>query len=895
MNGFLTKVTEYKITVASYQRFDEDPSDSQIDEYLRIIKKSARIVFMCAKENNFRNIMIRAHHNGMTGGDYVFIDSNFITNDNLYRYRVWYKNDSNDVISREAFRHVIHITPVRWYDESSKERHLELYRAIPQKMTEMPWNDSIALDEGISPSTASPTLHDSMYLAVLWWEHCYNNGLDHRNGTGLFEFTQNLKYNGTSGRIRFDGNGDKQPMFWVEDLKNTSDDSRIFAIVETYLEKSEMVTIWYDPLWATSDGNAPLSTPLCGFVYEFCPPIIEDNTVTTTVSLCGILVFLIAVIITGLYIRKRNYDTQVLKMAWKINFNDINMKRKKCGIGSQLSALSLTDRDRSSIATSNQHFTQTAVYNGQTVALKISPLSAVQLTMTNLVELKAMRDFIHPNVNLFIGACIDHPNICFLFLYGSKGSLQDVLENDDIKLEWAFKVAILKDIAMGMHYLHISVLKSHGRLKSSNCIIDNRWTVKITDYGVSTFYKNKKLTNTKRKENFKDLLWTSPEILKSDDIRSRNGTRTGDVYSYGIILHEIFYRCGPFPVAGKTPKDIILGIYNGQSYKPDINKSDVIKPEMVKLMKMCWDDDWRQRPDFTNILKFIRKNNTEASVNIIDNMINMLEKYANNLEDLVEERTVALNEEKDKTDILLYRMLPKLVADKLKRGESVDPETYEAVTIFFSDIVGFTTIASKITPIDVVQFLNEIYTLFDDIISTFDVYKVETIGDAYMVVSGLPNKNGNAHSGQISSMSLAILKRLQQFKLKAIPEQEVRVRIGLHTGPVCAGVVGQTMPRYCLFGDTVNTASRMESNGEGGKIHITQMTRSALLSLGGYEIVDRGNITIKGKGDMYTYWLVSKTDTSLQPSSSSFPSQLRPVQNGVDETNGLSTEERKDF
>ncbi|XP_055995313.1 atrial natriuretic peptide receptor 1-like [Ostrea edulis] len=904
MNGFLTKVSEYNITVASYQRFDEDPSDSQIDEYLRIIKKSARIVFMCAEKNNFRNIMLRAHHSDMTGGDYVFIDSNFKSNDNLYRYRVWYKNDSNDVISREAFRHVIHVTQVRWYDESSKQRHLELYRAIPQKMTEMPWNDSIALDEGILPSTSSPTLHDSMYLTVLWWEHCYNNGLDHRNGTGLFEFTNNLTYNGTSGRIHFDGNGDKQPMFWVEDLKNTSDDSRIFAIVETYLEKSEMVTIWHDPLWATPDGNPPPSIPLCGFANEFCPPSIEDNTIKIIVSLCGILVFIIAVITTGFYIRKRNYDTQILKMAWKINFSDINMKRKKRGIGSQLSALSLADRECSSIVTNNQNFTQTAEYNGQTVALRISPLSTVQLSMTDLVELRAMRDFIHPNVNPFIGACIESPDICFLFLYGSKGSLQDVLENDDIKLEWAFKVAILKDIAMGMHYIHLSVLKSHGRLKSSNCIIDNRWTVKITDYGVSTFYENKKLANIKRMEDFKDLLWSSPEILKSDDIRSRNGTRTGDVYSYGIILHEIFYRCGPFPVAGKTPKDIILGIYNGHSYKPDIDNSDDIRIQMVRLMKMCWDDDWQQRPDFTNILRSIREKNIEASVSIIDNMINMLEKYANNLEDLVEERTVALNEEKEKTDLLLNRMLPRLVAEKLKRGESVDPETFEAVTIFFSDIVGFTTIASKITAIDVVQFLNEIYTLFDDIISTFDVYKVETIGDAYMVVSGLPERNENAHSGQIGSMSLAILKQLKQFKLKAIPEQKVMVRIGLHTGPVCAGVVGQTMPRYCLFGDTVNTASRMESNGEGGKIHITQMTRSALMSLGGYEIVDRGNIPIKGKGEMYTYWLVNKTDTHPQSSSPSnldqhrprsFPSHMRPLHSEVDETDGLSIEERGHF
>nr|XP_022338373.1 atrial natriuretic peptide receptor 1-like [Crassostrea virginica] len=871
MNGFLSKVADNKITVTSYQRFTEIPNVLEIDDYLINIKKSARIVFMCAEEDNFRNIMIRAHHNGMTSGDYVFIDPNFLTNDDHYRYRSWYKNDSDDVISREAFRHVIHLTEARWFDKASKNRHLELIRTIPQKMVEMPWNDSIALDEGLYPSSSAVTLHDSMYLAMLWWDHCTQYGLDHRDGEAMFRFTHNLTYNGTSGRVHFDGNGDKQPAFWVEDLKNSTDDTRLVGIIETYNEDSKMFTIWEDMLWQTSNGRAPASTPPCGFSNERCPPVVKDHTTDIIISLSAVVVFLIVVIITGFYIRKKKYDMQILKMTWKIDFVEISMKKSKRGIGSQLSrsAFSLNDHD-SSTGTINLNFTRTADYNGQTVALKSSPLSSVHLTLTDLVELKSMRDFLHPNVNPFVGACIDPPHICCLFLYGSKGSLQDVLENDDIKLEWAFKVAILKDIAMGMKYIHSSVLKSHGRLKSSNCIIDNRWTVKITDYGVSAFYESKKLSYVKKMEEFKDLLWTCPEILRADEICPRNGSRAGDVYSYGIILHETFYRCGTFPVSGKTAKDIIKCIHSGRSCKPDLYKAEDLKPAMLKLMRECWDDDWRQRPDFSSIVGYIRENNTEASVSIIDSMIHMLEKYANNLEDLVEERTVALNEEKDKTDRLLYRMLPRLVAEKLKRGEFIVPEAFEAVTIFFSDIVGFTTIAAKISPLDVVDFLNEIYTLFDDIISTYDVYKVETIGDAYMVVSGLPERNGNAHSGEIGNMSLEILRRLEHFKMKAIPEQKIMVRIGLHTGPVCAGVVGQTMPRYCLFGDTVNTASRMESNGQGGKIHITEMTKNALLGLGGYEISERGLVPIKGKGEMFTYWLTRRTDSlpPLTPSSS---------------------------
>lgn len=123
------------------------------------------------------------------------------------------------------------------------------------------------------------------------------------------------------------------------------------------------------------------------------------------------------------------------------------------------------------------------------------------------------------------------------------------------------------------------------------------------------------------------------------------------------------------------------------------------------------------------------------SANIMDHMISMMEKYANNLEDIVNERTGMLIQEKKKTEDLLHRMLPMPVAKRLTVGEGIEPESFEMVTIYFSDIVGFTQMSAESTPLQVVNFLNDLYTLFDNIIRGYDVYKVETIGDAYMVVS----------------------------------------------------------------------------------------------------------------------------------------------------------------
>ena len=242
----------------------------------------------------------------------------------------------------------------------------------------------------------------------------------------------------------------------------------------------------------------------------------------------------------------------------------------------------------------------------------------------------------------------------------------------------------------------------------------------------------------------------------------------------------------------------------------------------------------------------------------------MMEKYANNLEDIVNERTRLLCEEKRKTEDLLHRMLPQPVAQKLTMGLGVEPVSYDSVTIYFSDIVGFTAMSAESTPLQVVNFLNDLYTVFDRIIKGYDVYKVETIGDAYMVVSGLPISNDNRHVGEIASMSLDLLQAVRTHRISHRPNETLKLRIGMHTGPVVAGVVGLTMPRYCLFGDTVNTASRMESNGEALKIHISPQCKVALDALGGYITEERGRILLKGKGEVTTYWLVKATEKAIQ-------------------------------
>ncbi|KAJ6634645.1 Soluble guanylate cyclase 88E [Pseudolycoriella hygida] len=219
----------------------------------------------------------------------------------------------------------------------------------------------------------------------------------------------------------------------------------------------------------------------------------------------------------------------------------------------------------------------------------------------------------------------------------------------------------------------------------------------------------------------------------------------------------------------------------------------------------------------------------------------------------LEESMRKLDDEMRRTDELLYQMIPKQVADRLRRGENpIDTcEMFDSVSILFSDVVTFTEICSRITPMEVVSMLNGMYSIFDNLTERNKVYKVETIGDAYMVVSGAPEKDLN-HAEKVCDMALDMVEAITDLKDPSTGTH-LRIRVGVHSGAVVAGIVGLKMPRYCLFGDSVNTASRMESTSTAMKIHISQTTRDLLGE--NYKLAERGEIEVKGKGTMKTYWL----------------------------------------
>jgi len=210
--------------------------------------------------------------------------------------------------------------------------------------------------------------------------------------------------------------------------------------------------------------------------------------------------------------------------------------------------------------------------------------------------------------------------------------------------------------------------------------------------------------------------------------------------------------------------------------------------------------------------------------------------------------------EQRKADRLLNSMVPAVIAKQLKDGKRIIADRYEEVTVLFTDIVGFTKLCNHMNAVETVMMMNEMFSVFDDICEDRQLHKVETIGDSYMLVGGAPSTTTD-HAEQVSLAAIEMIINIPHLReLTNMPS--LNIRVGIHTGEVVAGVVGYTNPRWHLFGDTVNTASRMESNGVEGKIQISEAVRARIEPF--LEVTCRGNLHIKGLGEMTTFLVATE-------------------------------------
>jgi len=221
-----------------------------------------------------------------------------------------------------------------------------------------------------------------------------------------------------------------------------------------------------------------------------------------------------------------------------------------------------------------------------------------------------------------------------------------------------------------------------------------------------------------------------------------------------------------------------------------------------------------------------------------------------------------LEDEKEKFERLLLNILPQQIIGRLNEGETIIADRYDNVSVLFSDLVGFTEISAKLAPTELVSYLNALFSGFDAIARELGVEKIKMIGDAYMVVAGVPEPRAD-HAQAIAEMALRMIETVERTNREQ--GAPFTARIGIHSGPVVAGIIGTHRFVYDVWGDTVNLASRLETLSETNRIQVSEATAALLAE--GFELEDRGKIRIKGKGRQHTYFLTAAKPATVRADS----------------------------
>jgi len=445
-----------------------------------------------------------------------------------------------------------------------------------------------------------------------------------------------------------------------------------------------------------------------------------------------------------------------------------------------------------------------------------------------------------------------------------RGSLYDLLQNQTVELEVPAALRILQDVVSGMKYLHSAeppVL--HNDLKAGNVLVHEDFHAKLADFALSVKKKAAGLRGTP--------FWMAPELL----VENAQPTTKSDVYAFGVLLFEMLTRQEPYSHVTDDVASVLEQV-------ADLSRVEPFRPflppnmpsPMSDLIRSCWHPDPERRPSFDIIGKQLEAVMTCPGATQWVSQLHLTPESAERLKGAetgsepqpsagelrcsATKRTSLLNDlTSPSARVLLEQVFPKRVATRLLAGLKVEPEHHQCVTILFTDIVGFTEISSQVAPMKVMDMLGRLYHKLDDVAHEHGVFKVETIGDSYMAVANLIEPQPD-HTARIAAFALEAISAASTTMVDTEDPARgyVNIRVGVHSGPVVASVVGQLNPRYCLFGDTVNTASRMESTSKTNMVHLSDTAASLLRAQAPHLILqERGWMSIKGKGQMLTFWL----------------------------------------
>ncbi|XP_055347088.1 atrial natriuretic peptide receptor 1-like isoform X2 [Paramacrobiotus metropolitanus] len=764
-------------------------------------KRQSRIVIILARADELQKIMVLAHTLNMTNSEFVFLHCIPVQGPDYVPIQI----DTGTVHDKDIF-------------EAYKSL-ITLNFPLPDYVELAPFTDSVALNSQLNfhHNYTIDEKNNEITLAIPEMMTAV--------GEVLNEFDKNLapldtttfrkaflnRYFRTNVRPLIMGGLGMRLCDSVFSRLNVTtrkfESAWYYNFASTTLQKTSLLADDWN-----GAGVPPLNEPMCGYRGDRC--LLSDNiTAVIAGSVCGI-VSAAAIIFSGFY--------YFIKKSTKFDQSGWWMLEPQSFV---------TDGNKPTVNVG----VQTMQINSECLWLRTESINTrdgdILLMPSIRVLFSQLRQVRHQNISHFRGIIILTPSTTSVVWDGGRGTLRLFLSKEAIISDAIVQLHLVFNIISGLQYVHLQTpFRFHGSLSSMSVILDSRFTAKLCDIASKSFYQ---------------ILYKSPFIITEQDVmvgpeRKVAGSPEMDIFALGVIIYEILRGS---KISPSETLDINAIKYENMPFQLAV----------TSVISQCTAADRLARPTIKQVIE--RLSSFQPKGNVVASILERLERHAEHLEHTVAHRTQELLLERQKVDVLLAEIIPPSIVSKLRNKIIVPPERFEAVTILFSSMVGFDLYCKAKSPLEVGVFLNELYTFIDGYLASFNVYKVETIKDGYVVASGVPIRNGDEHAKEIAQFALLVLGNCTPDNLK----HHLPIRIGIHTGPIAAGVVGSVMPRYCLFGDTMNTASRMESHGEESKIHVSPAAKEYLAADKRFNLQCRGSIMIKGKGLIETFWLSGAT------------------------------------
>ncbi|XP_055350586.1 atrial natriuretic peptide receptor 1-like [Paramacrobiotus metropolitanus] len=811
---FIRRNSGYQIYQENFNTRTGAPDYAQI---LNRINALSRVYLYFGDPVEFRRMLVKAWELDMVKGEHVYVVMTpfRFTNRPGAGYLTWENRDKDDNMARAAYRSVLIIEPDNSVYGSTTSDVQEKYYADVLNRSQVDYNYTYKPFEPVTPHVAGT--YNSLTILAQVMEDLRISDKEEvwQSGKELARQFMNRSFLTDLGETYIDPSGQRDPTINVNHLDWNSS-----AIRTLFVQRAGSMTldVVAEPQWPSR--WPPPDVPGCGF--RGCLPQGRLATINGSV----LMSLLVVITVTTIYLRRARLRDLMNAFSWEIPDDHLQQPEIK-----------------------NQH-EEVLLYIAEHRLVYLSALGAMPLisdnrghqTSTRLVLNRSMFRLLknvmaihYPNINRLIGVTAT-PTFCYLVSeYCTRGSLPELLSR--MTLDVDFQASLILDALKGLQAVHRSALQCHGHLSARCCLIDSHFTLKLGAVGFHQL----------RYSYSRDMLKNGTLIQGKKD--KPTAQAKNDVTVIARIALEIIFQDESFETITNLVS-VEKSLTQRKSFP--IGRLAALLP----IFSSCWSDDPTRRPDIhrlvnrvTTVLRSYAKGSS-----LTQRIIRRLEAYTDELDHQVAMRTHDLLEERKRCDYLLWAMLPSEVVDELRKGNTPEAAYYTSTTIMFVEIAGFGTLLYQTEPEEAMVFLNEVFMKFDELLDQYDVYKVETIKESYLVSSGVPRRNEERHANEICCLVVSMMAAYSTMFALCF-NATTTLRAGIHSGAVAAGVVGRKAPRYCLFGDTINTASRMMSSGEDGRVHISKSCADLLRKYSRLHTEERGTIHVKGKGMLQTYWL----------------------------------------